>query len=216
MRSIPIFLWIAFSLIWVVGILMLRPPIIIQIDYKILIFYCLLGPIVVGGVLLLLYVANKNFFRSLVTASPLGAVFVAMFGLFGYLITAERETRRPFLEKQLDGCVKLAEAAEALVASAELEERSRASKRFWVEVWDLAIFSNDELERAIKDFGDLERLKGDDLHDAARCVERMCRVMVHASWPVLPGLVRDKQKLEPSCVKKDEILRQLKNRHLVE
>jgi hypothetical protein len=215
MRGIPILLWIAFSIIWVAGIYMLRPPINVQLNYCLFYFYCLIGPAVILGVMSFLYLINKHFFRSLVTAGPLGAVFVATFGFFGYLISAEREARRPFLEKQLEGCLKLAEAVESLAASAEGEERSRASNKLWIQVWSpFAIFSDAELEGAVKDFAALERFNG-DLHDAARCVERMCRVMVHVSWSVIPDLVREEQSLEPSCIRKDEKLAQFKRSSLL-
>jgi hypothetical protein len=47
-------------------------------------------------VLALLHLIDPNIFSSLQKAAPIGAIFIAIFALFGYLITAERESRRLF------------------------------------------------------------------------------------------------------------------------
>jgi hypothetical protein len=118
---------------------------------------------------------------------------LAIVALCGYLISAEREARRLFLEKQLENCVRLAEVAEKLpaypVAYADLTE--------WKSIWvRLYIFSDGTLDRVQKTF--IETGKK-NMHNNALCVARMCRVMVHSSWSVIPNLVQEDPKKEDIC-----------------
>jgi hypothetical protein len=62
----------------------------------------------------MLHSVDSDIFFSLEKATPIGAIFLAIFALFGYLITAERESRSKFLEKQLDSCADIAETVGSL------------------------------------------------------------------------------------------------------
>jgi hypothetical protein len=104
-----ILLWLVISLIWCMLVGVVLPPAGAQVNNWVVVGYLLAGPVVIAVILILLHSVDANIFSSLQKATPIGAVFVAIFALFGYLITAEREARSKFLEKQLDSCADIAE-----------------------------------------------------------------------------------------------------------
>jgi hypothetical protein len=135
---------------------------------------------------------------------------VAIVALLGYLISAEREARRPFLEKQLENCVRLAEAAGKLESSAggnaNLSEWESAWNRLTISEWKAAwyrvtIFSDEALDEVYNKF---VKAGKKNMRENALCVVRMCRVMVHATWSVIPYLVREDFNKESICSKMRE------------
>jgi hypothetical protein len=158
-----------------------------------IVFYCVAGILIIAAAAIFLYSIDQNFFGSLRTAAPLGAVFAAMIGLFGYLISAEREARRLFLEKQLESCVLLAEAAQRFPSLPGADPDATE----WEAAWSrLSIFSDSTLDGLYKKFVKLHKHDTGNMREHALCLARMCRVVVHASWSIIPGLVREDPKRE--------------------
>jgi Molybdopterin-binding domain of aldehyde dehydrogenase len=143
--------------------------------------------------------------RSRRKVTPIGGFFVAIFGLFGYLISAERGERQPFLDKQLDSCAALAKSVGTL-ASAEvgLSSWNRARQSFKEYYWGgIVVFEDTTLKKRLEQFNKLlshndaiyygpgARGGYTDLHEAAGCVANTCKAQAHVSWSVVPGLLRD-------------------------
>ena len=89
-------LWVILSIVWCALAGVLLPPVGAQTNYWVFSVYLFAGPLVIGIVLALLHLIDPNIFSSLQKAAPIGAIFIAIFAVFGYLITAERESRRLF------------------------------------------------------------------------------------------------------------------------
>jgi hypothetical protein len=202
-----ILLWLVISLIWcgLVGILL--RPVGAQINYWAVFAYLLGGPVVIAVILLILHSIDANIFSSLQLAAPVGAVFVAIFALFGYLITAERESRSKFLEKQLDSCADIAETVGTL-ASVGDDNRLwfHNQDKFWSYYWGrLGVFENSVLEGRMVQFGDLlVDTHRYDLHQPALCIAHTCKTQARESWSVVPGLIRIDVQDDSSCKRLDE------------
>ncbi len=202
-RNVWFFTWLMISITWIVGLFILLPPVSnIWVSYWGFAAYCLVGPAVTALALGFLHRIDRNFFDSAARAAPLGAVFVAIFALFGYLISAEREARRPFLEQQLETCGMLADTAGKLATLPGGEKRNAAWTKLWELAWGrLAIFADTGFENVFKEFADLVwyQSTSTDLHNPALCIERTCRAMVQISWSVIPGLIRENIEAEKYC-----------------
>jgi hypothetical protein len=202
-RKIQIFVTIMLSVTWIVSVILSLPPISTQLNCIAILIYCSAGVAIIIFSTYFLHYIDEDYFRSLRTAAPLGAVFVAIVALLGYLISAEREARRPFLEKQLENCVRLAEAAGKLQTpdggNVNLLKFNLAE---FEEAWNrLTIFSDEALEKVHRRFMEPVNQVYENIHNNALCVARMCRVMVHASWSVIPHLVREDVSRECICRK---------------
>src|SRR6516162_6173683 len=151
-----ILLWLVISLIWCALVGILLPPVGAQINYWAVVGYLVAGPLIVAVILVMLHSVDSDIFFSLEKATPIGAIFLAIFALFGYLITAERESRSKFLEKQLDICADIAEIVGTLATQASSEEWLKAFNKFWSYYWGrLGVFENTEIERRMVEFGDV-------------------------------------------------------------
>jgi hypothetical protein len=170
-------------------LIFLKPP-GTEINYGTLVIYCIIGPIVTAGALLFLHSPGQDIFSRVHTAAPIGAVFLAVFALFGYLVTAQREARSPFLERQLDSCADIADTVGKLAFLPAGRPRNDAWDTFWAYHWGrLGMFENSMLAKVMREFADL-LWQRNDMHEPALCVAHMCRVEVQASWSVVPGLIR--------------------------
>jgi hypothetical protein len=158
----------------------------------------------------LLHWIKPNFFSDPHKAAPAGAVFLAVFGLFGYLISAEREARRPFLDKQLTTCSDIAGISVTLATSYAGDEKSwrTADANFWEYYWGrLGMFEDNSLEGRMVQFGEMLRVvegifwkngfandqsnnARNNLRNVALCVAHTCRGLTQENWSVVPFLIR--------------------------
>jgi hypothetical protein len=199
-----IFTWLIVSLIWLGGVRVLRPPVGSQVDDHIFWIYLLAGPVATAIVLILLHSIDRDLFSSAKRVAPIGAVFVAIFALFGYLISAERECRSKFLERQLDSCTDIAEAVGTLATVGDKSLWNSAHDKFWAYYFGrLGVFENDLLEKRMVQFGDL-LTTGYNLREPALCVAHTCRGQAQASWSVVPGLIRADLGPDEHCDGMDE------------
>ena len=91
--------WFTLSLIWGLGIAVLLQPLkAVQIDYWYFGIYVISGLAVIGVALSTLYFFQPHFFEGLKEFTPVGAIFLAVFALFGFLISAEQEGDGHFLK----------------------------------------------------------------------------------------------------------------------
>jgi hypothetical protein len=151
-----ILLWLVVSLIWCALVGILLPPVGAQINYWTVLVYLVSGPLIVAIILAMLHSVDSDIFFSLEKATPIGAIFLAIFALFGYLITAERESRSKFLEKQLDSCADIAEIVGSLTTSPTTEDWRKTYDKFWSYYWGrLGVFENTELETRMDELGDV-------------------------------------------------------------
>ena len=202
-RKVQILVGVMLSFTWIAGVLISLPPVSSQLCRLVVAIYCSAGVLIIAAAIYFLHLIDEYFFGSLRTAAPLGAVFVAIVGLFAYLISAEREARRPFLDKQLEDCVRLAEAAAKLPTSPGTD----AHLTNWEDAWNrLSIFSDANLESIHSKFVYLDEHHSGNMRDNALCVARMCRVMVHAPWSVIPGLVAEDPRQEPICQELNKVV----------
>jgi hypothetical protein len=211
MRHLWLLIWVVLSVIWFVGGGVLLPPVGSQLNYVGFVLYLLGGSVITAALLWLLYRIEPNFFSSLSKAAPVGAVFLAIFALFGFLISAEREARRPFLEKQLATCSDIAGIVGTLATATAVDENSwkYAAAKFWSYYWGrLGMFEDISLERRMVQFGNMligvENIRGGKgftdpqsanarsyLQYPALCVAHTCRAQAQVAWSVVPGLIRD-------------------------
>ena len=202
-----ILLWLVISLIWCALVGILLPPVGAQINHWAVVGYLLAGPVIVGIILVLLHSVDSDIFSSLQKTTPIGAIFVGIFALFGYLITAERDIRGKFLEKQLDSCADIAETVGVLASVGDdnwlwLHDKDK----FWSYYWGrLGVFENSALEGRMVQFGDLlVDTKRFDLHEPALCIAHTCKAQARESWFVIPGLIRADVQDDPSCKSLEE------------
>jgi hypothetical protein len=208
MQNVRLFTWLMISLTWIVGLLILLPPVGVQVNYWIFAVYCLIGPAITALVITFLHWIDRDFFGSAAQAAPLGAVFLAIFALFGYLISAEREAGRPFLEHQLETCGVLADIAGKLATLPGGEERNTAVTELWILAWGrLAIYADSSFNDVFKEFADLVYNQSGlrNLHEPALCVARMCRATVQLSWTVIPGLIEANPDIDKHCINQHKL-----------
>jgi hypothetical protein len=194
-------IWVVISAIWVVFVLLFLKSPGTEVNHQILAIYFIIGPLVTAGALWFLHSPGQDIFASIHTWAPIGAVCLAIFGLFGYLITAQREARGPFLDRQLDSCAEIADTAAKLAFLPNGKRRDDAWDKFWAYHWGrLGMFENPLLAKVMQEFVDLMWGQGGDLHEPALCVAHICRLEVQASWAVVPGLIRPTQlQNDPHC-----------------
>lgn len=100
--------------------------------------------------------------------------------------TRQLESRRPFLEKQLDLCFDAAQAT-ARLASGDETVRDAATLRFWELYWgELGLVENREVEQAMMAFrSGLEAgAIGNDLGRLSLRVAHSCRRLILKGWGV--------------------------------
>jgi len=209
-RNLWFLVWLTVSLIWIVGVSVFLPPVGAQINWWIFAFYAVGGPIVTAAALWLLHWIQSDFFSNPGKATPLGAVFLAVFALFGYLISAEREARRPFLEKQLETCSNIAGIVGTLSSTSFAGDRKRwsaANANFWTYYWGrLGMFEDSPLEHRMVQFGDMliaiepivsenefndptSKVVREILQQPSLCVAHTCREQAQVTWSVVPRLI---------------------------
>ena len=189
--------------------------------------YFFTGPALTAAALWLIRRKEEpQFLASLKNATPVGAVFLAIFALFGFLISSEREARRPFLDKQLQTCSEIAGIAGTLATSSAGDEQSwvKADAHFWEYYWGrLGIFEDASLEGRMIQFGDmLLVVEGilwnnefwdyestnarHNLRHAALCLAHTCRGLTEKNWSVLPLLIRSPEaKYNEYCQMEDPV-----------
>jgi hypothetical protein len=202
-----ILLWLLISLIWCALVGILLPPVGAQVNHWVFVGYLLGGPVVVAIILVLLHSVDSDIFSSLQKASPIGLIFVAIFALFGYLITAERDSRGKFLEKQLDSCADIAETVGILASVGDDNSLWIQNKdKFWSYYWGrLGVFENSLLEGRMVQFGDLLwDTKRFNIRKPALCIAHTCKAQARESWSVVPGLIRADVQDDLSCQFLDE------------
>ena len=204
-------LWVILSIVWCALAGVLLPPVGAQTNYWVFSVYLFAGPLVIGIVLALLHLIDPNIFSSLQKAAPIGAIFIAIFALFGYLITAERESRRLFLEKQLESCADIAETVGVLATEGDIKLWNSQKNKFWAYYWGrLGVFETSSLEQRMVEFGDLlynpntefeshNPGKTIDLHEPALCIAHTCKTQARQWWSVLPGLIRPDVQNDQWC-----------------
>jgi hypothetical protein len=175
-------------------------------NFKVLSIYCFAGLVIAALALLLLHWVDPDLFKSLEKATPVGAIFIAIVALFGYLISAQREARRPFLEKQLQACAEIADTVGTLATEGNPSLWTAAYNKFWADRWGrLSMFEDPVLEQNMVEFNDILWMSanspGDhvDLHQPALCVARTCRAQAQVAWSVVPGLVSSGLNDDASC-----------------
>jgi hypothetical protein len=119
-------------------------------------------------------------------AKVIGAVVVLVTAYLSYqqyLETANREARKPYLERQLAFCIEAADAA-GRIATADVqsaEDVARARATFQRLLWGpLAIFDNAAIADAMKRFD--QGSAGMDRHGLAERVAHACRDLLIYNW----------------------------------
>jgi hypothetical protein len=216
------FTGLALSVVFVFGGVVLLPPVGAQIDPWFFVSYLALGPILTALSLWLLYrhdpkTLSKSNESKLNEFAPIGAVFLAIFGLFGFLISAERQARVPFLDKQLASCADIADIVGTLATTSIEDETWKAyDAKFWVYYWGRrALFEDRSLEDRMEQFVDFLKIvenkqttreARNSLQQSALCVTHTCKGLARVAWSVVPGLIRSPEaEPDPHCAKADEL-----------
>jgi hypothetical protein len=218
LKTLWFLLLLSVSVTWIVGIAVFLPPVGAQIRIRVFVFYIVAGVGVIAGALWLLHWIEPRLFSRSSRATPVGAVgavFLAVIGLFGYLLSAQREARRPFLEKQLQTCSDIAGIAGTLATTSAVDIKTwaTADANFWADFWGrLGMFEDNSLEGRMAQFGDILKVvertvlwmnefwddqsgsAAPDLKQAALCLAHTCRGLVQETWSVVPGLIRSPEE----------------------
>ena len=106
-----------------------------------------------------------------------------------------RESRKPFLERQLALYFEATRAASQLATLRAGAQRDRARQRFWELYWgELGLVEDDEVAKAMRDFGDaliqVEQGKAtrDALFQLALTLAHRCRASLQSGWGHLEPL----------------------------
>jgi hypothetical protein len=114
-------------------------------------------------------------------------VLVAAFLSYSqYVDTADRESRKPLLTKRLELCIELADAAGTMATAPHQKPADVAAATATLHrlMWgSLAIFDNQRVYEAMKEFGDLPATAPEERKKAAaEAVAHRCRDMLVESW----------------------------------
>lgn len=206
LRTPQFLIWSLISITWLGALCIFLPSLGSQVNVEILSIYFLSGLVIAAFALLLPHWVAHDFLTSLGTAAPIGAIFIAIFALFGYLISAQREARRLFLEKQLEACAQIAETVGTLATESDRYLWNSAYQKFWANRWGrLSMFEDPVLENNMVEFNDIlwwsaySPADHVDLHQPALCVARTCRAQAQVAWSVVPGLVSSGLNDDASC-----------------
>jgi hypothetical protein len=166
----------------------------------------------------MLHWIEPDFFFSTRKAAPVGAVYLAIFALCGFFISAKREAQRPFLERQLDSCAELTEIVGTLAATSTADEKSWNTNdaKFWAYFWGRRVlFEDTYLEDRIKQFGEILNVvennrrefsdnRGviENIREPALCVSHVCKAQVRSIWSAVPGLIRSPERNPTSIVRR--------------
>ena len=83
--------------------------------------------------------------------TAIGFILAAGFSYYQYLDTANRESKKPFLEKQLELCVKAADSAGTIATSPHPEEVAQAKVTLDRLIWGaIAIVDNEDIFEAMQ------------------------------------------------------------------
>ena len=117
------------------------------------------------------------------TVTVLAAAFLSY---SQYVDTADRESRKPLLTKRLELCIELADAAGTMATAAHQKPADVATATATLHrlMWgSLAIFDNQRVYEAMKEFGDLPATAPEERKKAAaEAVAHRCRDMLVESW----------------------------------
>jgi len=125
--------------------------------------------------------------RIATVAKNLGAIVglaTLLFGIVKFTQTQNIEAAKPFLTKKLEWCEQASEVAAAIAIAAEPAKSARV-ERFWQLYWGvLGMVENDQVEPAMKNFGDslLGKTAGKDLRYLSLEIAYACRKEMAKDW----------------------------------
>lgn len=127
--------------------------------------------------------------------SAIGFIVAALFSYHQYLDQATRETRKPFLEKQLATCVEAADSAATIATSPEPANVAAAKVTLdRLYFGTLAIFDNKAIAVAVREFNNALKTQSsednfmankslrDTLSRVSVDIAHACRDLMIASW----------------------------------
>ena len=120
-----------------------------------------------------------------------GVIGASLLNLYWNFHSARAARRQPFLQVQLDACLRASRAAATLATSMRQSEMELAREEFWKLYWgELCIVEDDQVERAMVNFANkLETGSGDEIKVASLLLSRVIRKLVLKSWKIdLPEL----------------------------
>jgi len=131
---------------------------------------------------------NSHRFWDLLIKGGAAVAFILPLSI-GYLQsqrTADLESRKPYLVKQLDVCIAITDAAGTIATSATPEDITKATEAFDRLFWgSLAIFDNGPIYEAGKVFGAAARQRPrPDLRPLAEDLAHRCKDLTRASWSI--------------------------------
>lgn len=126
------------------------------------------------------------------TAIALFAVLIpAAIGFLNYSMAVQRDSKKPFLDKQLTLYFEASQAASQLATLPEGKERKQANTKFWELYYgQLSLVESPEVENAMDKFGEaLQRYEKKEsglreLQQLSLNVSHACRDSLSESWGV--------------------------------
>ena len=108
------------------------------------------------------------------------------FGYAQWTRTAELETRKPYLEKQLDACLALSDAAGTMATNPNSNDVAAATIMFEKLFWGrIAIFDNGPIYAAGEAFrAAANKHPQPDLRKLAEAIAHRCKDLLRASWNI--------------------------------
>src|SRR5665213_2681742 len=141
--------------------------------------------------------AHPGFDRIFKVATAAGALLTAIWGIWQYVDTAQRDAAKPFLAERLADCVAASSAAALIAAPVDASKQGEQQDTFWRLYWGpLAIVEDTDVESKMVNFGRLLRFHADELKagtpidggtvslltQAALQVSHACRAMVSSDF----------------------------------
>jgi hypothetical protein len=113
------------------------------------------------------------------------AVIGAAVGLYQYVDSAQRESRKPYWERQVSLYFDATSAAATLATSDDESQRKQAAADFWKLYWGpLALVEDREVEAAMVGLGRClqKECPKAALQDLSLALAHTCRQSLQASW----------------------------------
>jgi len=125
-------------------------------------------------------------------ATPIGAIFVFLVGLFQYRNTQEDDFRRSFWQNRYDAYKELVNSASGCVNAPDDTARIAAAAEFWTAYWGhITLVEDHHVYKAMREFGmTLDRAIFPDsvgiLRHKAYSLGQACRTSLQETWAPVP------------------------------
>jgi hypothetical protein len=129
--------------------------------------------------------------------AAIGVCVAAGWAVLTYIETSTRESKKPFLEKQLNVYAEVIDVAATIATAPQFDDTIKARRdRFQALKWgQLGVVASQEVQRAAIDFGDLvehaastwDQSQRNDLQKAAQKIAHEIRCSIESGWDTKIG-----------------------------